>query len=161
MEECGAQHPCEYMFLLSTGRCVFPLRVLRKHCSGAFDDVQHKTGILKKSIILGAAAGTHVSHFWVFVSYLCFYPLASYRTFSKSFYTKTLTPSWFCSQLHTFHIMWFSDCFVSVAANLEIWTPVVIDWGIFGIPQRSLLRLNCHWYHNSVLDSIQNLFNGF
>lgn len=78
MEECGAQHPCEYMFLLSTGRCVFPLRVLRKHCSGAFDDVKHKTGVLKKSIILGAAADTRASHLWVFVSYLCFYPLASY-----------------------------------------------------------------------------------
>lgn len=72
MEECGAQHPCECMFLLSTGKCVFPLRVLRKHCSSAFAHVHHKTGILKKSIILGAAGGTPPSHFRVFVSHLCF-----------------------------------------------------------------------------------------
>lgn len=72
MEECGAQHPCEYMFLLSTGKCVFPLRVLREHCGSALDDVQRKTEILKKSIILGAAGGTPASHFRVFVSHLCF-----------------------------------------------------------------------------------------
>lgn len=80
MEECGAQHPCEYAFLLSTGKCVFPLRVLRKQCGGAFGDVRHKSGILKKSIILGAAAGTRASDFS-----LCFTSLF-------------LSPCWYSNQ---------------------------------------------------------------
>lgn len=65
MEECGAQHPCEYTFL-----CVCFHWEWSGNTGGACGDVQHKTGILKKSIILGAAAGTRAPHFSVLVSHL-------------------------------------------------------------------------------------------
>lgn len=99
MEECGAQHPCELSF-------VFPLRVLREHCGSALDDVQHKTGILKKSIILGAAGGTPASHFRVFVSHLTVSspPQQSNQTFRESALIKILKSSSFSLQWNTFHM---------------------------------------------------------